>query len=684
MASIPPAGPLAPDDAGPFDVRAVPTEPFLPDPVAAAEDLPAWLPRVALAEACTSEVLTVAAASTGEGLSAKKAAGLLAAMDAAGLLLEPVDDSGAPTLRPEARTDMLATLERTQPGVEGVRRELLAAALAHPAGRLGHQLALWALEAGDWDSLALVWQTHTSSELTRDAATRAGFAAVAPEVRARLPQLSFAAAMANAYEPDADRLNFDRMSGGLIRDGLSLHADWARKDTAEAQVVAGAIRMLALASMPESFQADEVERMSAAYDELSRVILNASITGGVVSAKALTFFHSTAALVAIQRGDWSRARREGEFAMILGELCSVPGFVAAFVVASSSAVSGDTHHSPVAQRFLAGHEAHDCRDLHWLDPLFDLVKAEAAIRQLDRQKAEHHLQLHAAGGTAHRWFNIRAIDATVLRTAAILWEDPQRVLALCDSIIDDLGGEQGNRNAWGPLMLRCRAELLITLGEMNRAERVIEHLLARGDDSVSAVPAAWFYLATGDVARALEKAGAGILELKISLADRAFLYAVKGAALHLAGAPEELVASAAAAACEVCERGDTLVPFAALPAPVRGYLLSHHARHHGATACFVGRAIRRGAFEGLRDSGVATTAPIRLTPREKILLPLLATSATVQEIATQQYVSVNTVRKQVVALRQKVGASSRADLIRRANQLGLLNSAEPQRAAGRE
>ena len=75
----------------------------------------------------------------------------------------------------------------------------------------------------------------------------------------------------------------------------------------------------------------------------------------------------------------------------------------------------------------------------------------------------------------------------------------------------------------------------------------------------------------------------------------------------------------------------------------------------------------------LRDGALALAPPLRLTRREEVLLPLLATAATVQEIANQQYVSVNTLRKQVVALRQKFDATSRDELIRRAHEAGLLN-----------
>ena len=129
----------------------------------------------------------------------------------------------------------------------------------------------------------------------------------------------------------------------------------------------------------------------------------------------------------------------------------------------------------------------------------------------------------------------------------------------------------------------------------------------------------------------------------------------------------------------MCEEAGTLVPFAALPSQVRTYLITEHERHHHranahhrGNDCFVTSASARGAFDGLRESSIASSSLVRLTRREEVLLPLLATSATVQEIANQQFVSVNTVRKQVVALREKLGAATRGDLIKRAYQLGLL------------
>ena len=639
-----------------------------------SEELPAWLPKVTLADSCLSEVLVVAAASAGIGLTAGAAPALLARMDAAGLFLEPAVD-GDPcvrVLRPDVREAMMTEIESTEPGVPVVREELLAAGLTQPAGRLGAQLATWALDSGDWAGLQAVWLGHSTADLVVDPRVRAGVASVPTEVRATLPGLSFAAALSSAYEPVAGHVDLDRMISVLVRDGRTLHADWQHKESAEAQVLGGTLWMLAQASIPESVDDPQLAGPARTHDEIGRVIRDASLSGSPLSAQTLTLFYAIASLAAILRADFSRARRDGELAMMLSDKCFFAGFVATLAVASASAVSGSAQYAAVADTFLAQHAAHGCPLGDWIEPAFHLVRAETAIRQLDRELAAHHLRLHLTEGGPTRWFNVQPMHAMVLGTAAILWDDPGLGLAQFDSVVADSGHELDHRNPWGPLLLRSRSELLLSVGAVQRAERIILDLLANADGSVSAVPAALFYLCAGDFAKALAKAEEGIYQLKISLTDRAHLYVVRSAALQQAGAAEELVGIAATAACVVCEQAGTLVPFAALPSGVRSYLLAAHDQHHRGTDCFVTLAMRRGAFDNLPDSFDAPRTIIRLTPREAALLPLLATPATVQEIANQQYVSVNTLRKQVVSLRKKLGASRRSDLIRRADQLGLL------------
>jgi DNA-binding NarL/FixJ family response regulator len=333
----------------------------------------------------------------------------------------------------------------------------------------------------------------------------------------------------------------------------------------------------------------------------------------------------------------------------------------------------------MAEKFLARHAAHNCPVVGWIEPAMHLSWADAATRRLDRERTLHHLELHELEGAATHWFNIQPMNARILSSAAIIWSDPEQALAQFDSIVSDAGFEGSLDTPWGPLLIRSRAELLVNVGALGRAGSLVDELLAHGDPSVSAVPAARFALCSSDFERTVAKADEGIFSLQLSLADRGHLYALKAAALQMAGASPEQVGRAAAAACVVCEQADTLVPFAMLPAGVRSILVAEHSHHHASEDCFVASARARGAFSGLQDCGAtAATAPaaVKLTRREEVLLPLLATAATVQEIADQQFVSVNTVRKQVVSLREKLGVSSRGDLIRRAHEVGLLGESE--------
>ncbi len=70
-----------------------------------------------------------------------------------------------------------------------------------------------------------------------------------------------------------------------------------------------------------------------------------------------------------------------------------------------------------------------------------------------------------------------------------------------------------------------------------------------------------------------------------------------------------------------------------------------------------------------------------LTERELIVLRLLATALTQQEIARELYVSVNTVRSQIQGIYRKTGTASRQEAVARARELGLLSGAARQSLA---
>lgn len=120
----------------------------------------------------------------------------------------------------------------------------------------------------------------------------------------------------------------------------------------------------------------------------------------------------------------------------------------------------------------------------------NLAWADAATRRLDRERTRHHLALHELEGAATHWFNIQPMNARTISTAAIIWLDPEQALAQFDSIVSD-GEFEGNPDTpWGPLLMRSRAELLVNVGALSKAGSLVDQLLAHGDASVSAVPAA--------------------------------------------------------------------------------------------------------------------------------------------------------------------------------------------------
>jgi LuxR family transcriptional regulator, maltose regulon positive regulatory protein len=61
-----------------------------------------------------------------------------------------------------------------------------------------------------------------------------------------------------------------------------------------------------------------------------------------------------------------------------------------------------------------------------------------------------------------------------------------------------------------------------------------------------------------------------------------------------------------------------------------------------------------------------------LTTAELRLLPLLPTHLTFAAIGERLYVSKHTVKTQAISIYRKLGASSRSEAVRHAQQLGLL------------
>lgn len=121
-------------------------------------------------------------------------------------------------------------------------------------------------------------------------------------------------------------------------------------------------------------------------------------------------------------------------------------------------------------------------------------------------------------------------------------------------------------------------------------------------------------------------------------------------------------------AVTLAERMRARRPFLARPSFVR--LISDHLGSFGATDGFAASIVEAAGAAGIRgeDDGGPES---RLTARERDLLRELPLHQTVPQIAAKHSVSVNTVKTHLRSIYTKVGASGRAEAVRRARELGL-------------
>jgi LuxR family maltose regulon positive regulatory protein len=81
---------------------------------------------------------------------------------------------------------------------------------------------------------------------------------------------------------------------------------------------------------------------------------------------------------------------------------------------------------------------------------------------------------------------------------------------------------------------------------------------------------------------------------------------------------------------------------------------------------------------GLAPAGQATTAPVtpvivdQLSEREREVLRYASGMLTTAEIATEMYISINTVKSHLKSIYRKLAAAHRGEAVRRARKLGLI------------
>lgn len=287
-----------------------------------------------------------------------------------------------------------------------------------------------------------------------------------------------------------------------------------------------------------------------------------------------------------------------------------------------------------------------------------LARAMLALDRFDREAAEEALAGSGwSGGAGELW----AAHLLVVTRHALLFGDPYTALARLAQVQDLHHDELADPSGVGRAVVgRCRADLLLAIGEMNQVQQLLR---GREADPWLRAPAARLELVTGDVEQAHRIASAGAWRSGATLRGRAeHLMLTAVCALDL-GRDEE-AAAAFRQADSLCRTTHDRQPYLTPTADQLQRLLELSGLSlDQATAA---------AVSGMGRIHPERAAIIELSRRETEVLRRMRRHETAAAIARDLSVSVNTVRKQIVSLYAKLGVHDRASALLHAERLGLL------------
>jgi LuxR family maltose regulon positive regulatory protein len=269
------------------------------------------------------------------------------------------------------------------------------------------------------------------------------------------------------------------------------------------------------------------------------------------------------------------------------------------------------------------------------------------VAEVEAVMPEPHVQLAAAGLTALRCADagdvVGALSGLRLTTARFTGIAP---LALMDRL------------------LLVEADLLRCIGDLGRAGEVLAGL--RGPTTAASARAvARVHLCSGDVAAAEEalaqfpRDGTTVRGRVEDAILRGLIAQTQDPAVALSWLDDALVIAAPLGMRR---------PFLVEAAELRN-LLSARIEAGTAVAAFAVDLLRRMSGQGSVPPAVQA-AP--LTDRERLVLRYLASTLSNAEIASELYLSVNTVKTHQRMVYRKLGAGGRRDAVRRAKELRLL------------
>lgn len=532
--------------------------------------------------------------------------------------------------------------------------------------RLLAEVGLWARDLARWDVVEEAWilLNETAADLDRDLLK--ALAELPAEARKERPILTWASAAAGAVLDNPEHAA-ESVQRRMSLDAAILHADWATREDTDTAVFAGSMRMLGERRLPSSRPGQSLEAAWRTKQEVDTLIDERSRAGHGPGRRSHALFRAFSARLALARADRPGAVSEANWAAILTDRGPVRTLAQGLETIATSLLSETAPVHPDGRVTDRISHPLGVRSLSGMGQAFEiLADAHHAVQSLDRAGLERTLT--AVGPDEAATMGVWAIRAAAEAFGEALWgDDPADALArlFTDVAHEAVMGREQDEPLGGALLARARMLLLTKAGAFSAAAQFVETLPER----VGLLPRARMYLWAGQVSRARQLAETGPYRGDLILADRTKLALVGVGAALLEGPADARLRAEATRAVEALLDAGNFLPVGALPTPAREAIVVLCEPDLGRDPRFTMMVSRLGE---LNDAGGQGVRPVRLTEREKVLLPLLATSAAVPEIARQLHVSVNTVRKQVVTLRGKFQAESRAELVRRARTHGVI------------
>lgn len=585
---------------------------------------------------------------------------LVAQLHELGLVCPGASD-GRLAFREEPRRMLLSALE-AGPGASATKSSLIEAWLRGSDAQETATIAGWALELQHWTELGLIWvmasHRHSYPGVLDIIPIYAG---LPDDVRRDHPVLSLAAAIARGIA-GKNWFTHPWAAREVVRDGILFHSRWRSHASTDKAVIAGALWMLVQRQLPGASDEPALARLAATKAAVLDRILDANASQDPPGEYALQLFHVAAAETSVGLDDLTRGTAEADIATMLGDgplkvLSGGLRSVCQELLGQPSTPRTSPSH-PGSARPAAGRTP----PLRYAGTL---ARGMRGLAELEKDVTASALA--AIPDSPEIGAPYAVLRAWVEAMFGVLWGDSDVALAKLDWVQHTVSASALREPLTCRLLTSARIQLLIQLGAVEQAEAAVSTLSG---------PEQWLHLSrlhlwSGAADQAASVATAGIYDTATPSTDRQHLLAVKASSLLVDRHAEPRSRDAAIQASAAFSfRADNYLPMALLPTSVGLRLLEQFAAHpewdpSGRSASPL---LRR--FEGLARREGSGWPDIQLTSRESVLLPLLATTATIPEIAERLGVSVHTVRKQVATLRAKFGAPTRAELVNRADRAG--------------